>query len=401
MVIFSEVQKEALGKAEEWLKAAKEWDNPGEQVLFKMFGFAGTGKSTIASTLAGGRRVAYMAYTGKAARVMQSKGCEGAATIHSSIYALKTDEIMRVKREIRKAEGTPLEAVLKQQLEELHNKPAFFLAPRLDVQLTELIIVDECSMVNEEIGQDLLSIGVPVLVMGDTFQLPPVKGEGFFMQGTPDVLLSEVHRQAADNPVLALATAIRSFTPWPVLGEGQAGLSYLGDATVVTIMDTLLKGGQVLCGKNTTRVLINTRARQCLGFTNPNPQPGDRLVCLQNNKDEGLLNGSQWFVRQVLGASGRETLKVELQEEAGTRVHVTEMHLGKLNGGDAGYFQTKGYSLFDYGYCLTVHKAQGSQWDDVLLVNESGSFKQDAARWLYTGVTRAAKSLTLCTNVKL
>jgi exodeoxyribonuclease-5 len=221
------------------------------------------------------------------------------------------------------------------------------------------------------------------------------------MQGEPDVLLSEVHRQAAENPVLALATAIRSYTPWPVLGEGQEGLSYLGDATVSTIMQTLEKRGQVLCGRNATRVLINTRARQCLGYASPYPQPGDKLVCLQNNKDEGLLNGSLWFVRQVLGAGSPETCKVELQEDGGDRIHVTEMHLGKLNGGEATYFQTKGYSLFDYGYCLTVHKAQGSQWDDVLLVNESGAFKQEASRWLYTGVTRAAKSLTLCTNVKL
>ena len=50
---------------------------------------------------------------------------------------------------------------------------------------------------------------------------------------------------------------------------------------------------------------------------------------------------------------------------------------------------------FDYGYALTVHKAQGSQWDDVLLFDESYAFREHRARWLYTGLTRAAKRLTI------
>ena len=57
-------------------------------------------------------------------------------------------------------------------------------------------------MVDEDLGRDLLSFGKPVLVLGDPAQLPPVKGGGFFTEAEPDVMLTEVHRQAADNPII-------------------------------------------------------------------------------------------------------------------------------------------------------------------------------------------------------
>jgi exodeoxyribonuclease-5 len=57
--------------------------------------------------------------------------------------------------------------------------------------------------------------------------------------------------------------------------------------------------------------------------------------------------------------------------------------------------QRKRHDEFDFGYVLTVHKSQGSQWDDVVLFDESFAFQESRARWLYTGITRAAKRLSI------
>ena len=64
-------------------------------------------------------------------------------------------------------------------------------------------------MVDEELGRDLLSFGKPVLVLGDPAQLPPVKGGGFFTEAEPDIMLTEVHRQAADNPIIRMSMVVR------------------------------------------------------------------------------------------------------------------------------------------------------------------------------------------------
>jgi exodeoxyribonuclease-5 len=55
----------------------------------------------------------------------------------------------------------------------------------------------------------------------------------------------------------------------------------------------------------------------------------------------------------------------------------------------------KGVEEFDYAYALTVHKAQGSQWDDVLLFDQSHVFRKNRYRWFYTAITRAAKTITI------
>src|SRR5258707_12947253 len=78
------------------------------------------------------------------------------------------------------------------------------------VAKAELIVIDECSMVDAELGRDLMSFGVPVLVLGDPAQLPPIQGGGFFTEAEPDVMLTEVHRQAQDGPVVRLSMEIRS-----------------------------------------------------------------------------------------------------------------------------------------------------------------------------------------------
>ncbi|HPE32748.1 MAG TPA: AAA family ATPase, partial [Parvularculaceae bacterium] len=167
------------------LKAVDQWLKMGDRQVFRLFGYAGAGKTTLARHLAegAGGEVAFAAFTGKAAHVMRQKGCEGATTIHSLIYRPADED----------EEGALVFAIRR-------DAPA---------ASADLIIIDECSMVDEELGRDLLSFGKPVLVLGDPAQLPPVKGGGFFTEAEPDFMLTEIHRQAADNPIIRLSMEIR------------------------------------------------------------------------------------------------------------------------------------------------------------------------------------------------
>src|SRR5436305_7369397 len=180
---FTLHQDSALKAVAGWLK-----EKPGERgtpLLFRLFGYAGTGKTTLARHLAAhiDGEVKFAAFTGKAALVMRAKGCGGASTIHSLIY-----------RACESGEETPT-------FELWDDSPASKAA---------LIVIDECSMVDEELGRDLMSFGVPVLVLGDPAQLPPIQGRGYFTESAPDAMLTEVHRQAQSYPIVRQSTDIRA-----------------------------------------------------------------------------------------------------------------------------------------------------------------------------------------------
>jgi exodeoxyribonuclease-5 len=249
-------------------------------------------------------------------------------------------------------------------------------------------------MVDAELGRDLLSFGVPLLVLGDPAQLPPIQGGGFFTEAEPDAMLTEVHRQAQGDPIVRLSMAIRAGEMLEPVREG--------DMQIVTKADLdpqrVLEADQVLVGRNNTRRAYNKRLRERRGIDDPLPVAGDRLVCLRNNKKKALFNGGLWTVKDR-GArkTGLMTLRLMPDESFGGRgVKVTvrpECFLGGIEQFD--WPQRKPYDEFDFGYVLTVHKAQGSQWDDVVLFDESFAFQDSRARWLYTGVTRAAKKLTV------
>jgi exodeoxyribonuclease-5 len=239
-----------------------------------------------------------------------------------------------------------------------------------------------------------MSFRVPLLVLGDPAQLPPIQGGGFFTDGAPDAMLTEVHRQAQDDPIVRLSMTIRAGSP---LRQGRYG------ATEVVRRDRLdparvINADQVLVGRNATRRAYNARLRQRRGFADELPMAGDKLVCLRNNRRKGLFNGGLWTVserprrrRQIIrmrlmpdDALGERTTKVSVLPECFT---------GAIDQLD--WAARKRYDEFDFGYVLTVHKAQGSQWDDVVLFDESSAFPDNRDRWLYTGVTRAAKRLTV------
>ncbi len=258
-----------------------------------------------------------------------------------------------------------------------------------------LIVIDECSMVDEEIGRDLLSFGKPVLVLGDPAQLPPIAGGGFFTSAEPDVMLTEVHRQAAENPIIRMSDdgARRRHA-----GGGSYGGSRVVGRDDIDHED-VLAADQVLVGRNATRRSYNGRIRELLERTGPVPVAGDTLVCLRNNRKRGLLNGSLWHVdkaRKPRKGLLRYTLTPE-EEEAGKARTVVSINPAFFDGtADAlSWPERKRSDEFDFGYVLTVHKAQGSQWDDIVLFDESFAFREHRARWLYTGITRAATRITV------
>jgi exodeoxyribonuclease-5 len=364
MPVGSPQQDAALAAVSVWLK-----DKSGPQV-FRLFGWAGTGKSTLARYLAEGvRSVKFAAFTGKAALVMRKKGCRGASTIHSLIYTLVSEK---------------------------EGEPHFALDPESDAATADLIVIDEVSMVDEALGRDLLSFGTKVLVLGDPFQLPPVQGAGFFTTDEPDIMLTEIHRQAADNPIIRMSMEIRE--------GGHLEYGRYDDSIVIpksdVDRDAVITADQVLVGRNKTRVDYNDRLRELKGLPRHEPVAGDRLVCLRNNPVKKLLNGQIWIAAEVKKRSGdRYSMLLDPDEEPTARKAQARVltHAAFFSGEEdkLGWPERRRFDEFTFGYCLTVHKAQGSQWDRVYLFDESFVFREDRRRWLYTGVTRASEQITV------
>src|SRR6478736_325156 len=266
MTTFTPHQDSALKAVADWLKA-KPGKN-GTPPVFRLFGYAGTGKTTLARHIAEGvdGSVKFAAFTGKAALVMRNKGCEGASTIHSLIYRARESGV---------------------------EQPSFELWDDAPASKAKLIVIDECSMVDAEMGRDLLSFDCPVVVLGDPAQLPPIQGGGFFTDGEPDAMLTDVHRQAQNDPIVRMSMDIR---------EGrELEIGRHGESEVVTRNELdpqrVLNADQVLVGRNNTRRAYNMRMRQRQNIEDPLPVAGDKLVCLRNNRKKGLFNGGLWRVK--------------------------------------------------------------------------------------------------------
>jgi exodeoxyribonuclease-5 len=363
---WSPQQEKALLAVNEWLKA------PSDPVFY-LAGYAGTGKTTMARHFAEGidGRVEFAAYTGKAAHMMRKMGCFGASTIHNLIYHPTND---------------------------VDGKLRFVLNPDSRLRGAALLIIDECSMVSEEIGKDLMSFNVPILVLGDPAQLPPVNGDGFFTADPPDIMLTEIHRQALDNPIIQLATKVRE--------QGILEYGDYGESRVVTswefrheLKDRISDGTQILVGKNATRRRANQARRKKLLDPKDPIVTMERLVCLRNNHNLGLLNGSIWKVARVRNLDMWPTYVVVdlINEDDGQCLNDIAIHGKPFLGEKLRFYEHQMAESFDYGYVLTTHKAQGSQWENVVVVDESFCFPDNRHRWLYTAITRASERVMVVT----
>ena len=373
---WSPQQVEGIRIARGWLMKCNAELRQGRklsQPILRVFGFAGTGKTTLARHLADGADgpTCWCAFTGKAALMMQMSGCHGATTIHGLIYQVK--------------EGR-------------NGATRFVLDKASPAASAAMIGVDECSMVDEELALDLLSFGRPILVLGDPAQLPPVKGAGYFINADPDVMLTEIHRQAAENPIIRMATTIREGGP---LELGQRGASRVIERGVLS-PEEVKAADQILVGKNATRQAYNRRMRSIYGYQDEFPMRGERLVCLRNDKALGIYNGGLFTVDSGLlppEPDKPDCIKFEVKSDdfkrkAALPVNVRrEFFTGAVE--EIPWRELRGTQQFDFGYALTVHKSQGSQWPNTIVYDESGTFKEDARRWLYTAVTRAQETVTV------
>lgn len=367
---WSPQQEGAIAAVSAWLA-----DENGAQ-CFRVFGYAGAGKSSIARTIADNVKggVRFATYTGKASLVLRKKGCPEASTIHSLIYRTEGED---------------------------EGNPQFVLNPESALADAKLAVIDEVSMVGEDLAHDLLSFGKRILVLGDPAQLPPVKGEGYFINADPDVMLTEVHRQAAENPIIRMSMDVREGRRLQIGRYGESQVVRRAEVPRDRMRDLIMGADQLLCGTNKTRQAFNARIREIYGRqgvkAQHHPVPGDRLVCLRNNHKNRLLNGGLWEVCTVtVGKKGIDIEVKSLDEPGAPKVCTTvpeEFFLGTEKS--LTWDQIKGKDQFTYGYALTVHKSQGSQFDNVVLFDESRAFRDDAAKHLYTGITRAAERITV------
>ena len=412
------------------IRAIVEWySNPNRTTqVFRLFGYAGSGKSTITRYVieelglepmnrqGGGGGVLFAAFTGKAALVMTRKGTP-ASTIHSLIYRVSEatpEEIARVEKELFDLQRTlhrmpPAERAfaetqirrLQLRLADIH-KPQFLLNDRSLVRDADLIVLDEVSMVGPEMAADLLAFGKPILVLGDPGQLPPIKGEGAFTNVEPDVMLTEIHRQAGESAILRLATMARHGESIPY-GAHDDHVWKMRRTDIAP--DQLLRGGQVICGRNATRIHLNGAMKQAAGFTNTHPQgSGEKIICLKNRHDLGLVNGmfvSLADVRNEGSLDFSASVTTEDGVAIGGRQRFYKGHYDDHVTPDPDRFrrdwkQVRSLIETVWGYAITAHKSQGSSWPNVIVYDDGlGRTAEDRNRWLYTAITRAERGLVI------
>jgi exodeoxyribonuclease V len=370
-------------------------------------GYAGTGKTYLCSQISKSFKneykkmnIAFVTFTGKASSVLKSRLIEESyvglndyiGTIHSLIYKPNYKYDVKLK------------------------KPVFCgwtKVDDLDSQY-DLIIIDEASMVSHEIWKDLLSYNIPIIAIGDHGQLPPISDKTFNLMTNLNFELKNVHRQAENSPILSLSKFIRNtgYIPFGLHSKlSQDSFKIRWDDPVCKKIWNNIDFSENniinLCGFNQTRVNINNMIRTKLKFNNDYPYTNERLICLKNNRESKIMNGQLgtliWMTPYVKD-SYRMTIELDNFAEDYYEGVVHNCCFGKTSYEDIykkmdkkekKRFEGNTLDYFDFGYCISVHKSQGSEFDKVVLFEQRTKHWDDEyyAKWLYTAVTRASKKL--------
>lgn len=369
-------------------------------------GYAGTGKTHLLSQI---RKeifnlfprlgVAFVAFTGKAASVLENKlinaGCrfsdDYVGTIHGMIYRPETEWDPITKTQI-------IKRWVRRDPDEIWH---------------QLIFMDEASMVSRKIWRDLLSYHRPIVAVGDHGQLPPV-GDTFNLITNPDYTLTEIHRQALNSPIIKLSKFIREngYVPFNTFFSKEVfKLSWELDQCKkiwnnIKFSDDIM----VLAPFNQTRKNLNDQIRDKLKYKHKTPYPGERVVCLKNNHGNGIMNGQIGTVLWVMPEDyGLHRMTIQMDGfEFPHECMVSDIAFGEkeynlYNNDKAAkeqreYASEKGFpsiDYFDYGYATSVHKSQGSEWNRVVVFEQRTKHWDDEmyARLLYTAITRAKEKL--------
>lgn len=389
-MILTNKQEQGLKLAVARYKAKEPWTC--------IAGYAGTGKSTLVKFIISALNlqpedVAYVTFTGKAASVLRHKGCPNAMTAHRLLYYSKR---MPNGRFVFKPKST------------------------LDGNFS-LIVVDEISMLPNELWELLLSHKKHVIALGDPFQIPPIdKKQDNHVLDTPHIFLNEIMRQAQESEIIRLTMNIR---------EGKPIDYFIGGNEIKVVRPTEVVDGmyhwadQIICATNKKRHEINNFMRQAAG-RGIEPESGDKIICCRNCWDTLDLSGENALVNGTIGTlgdfeTGFQTYPIfdfpevpimysQILTNDGIFQDVA-IDYQALKEGKPFLTSEQAYQIyrrpalkslepveFNYGYAITGHRAQGSEWDKVLVFEENFPFdKVEHARWLYTAATRASEKLVL------
>lgn len=325
---------------------------------YVLFGLAGTGKTTVLGAL--GRRfgdASMCTLSGKAASVLSSKTGLPADTIHSTFYYLKDkrrDERGRVQMEW----GETWKAG------DLHGR---------------LVLLDECSMVNTRMARDMLRTGAKIVACGDPGQLPPVEGQQFFRK--PDFTLKTIHRQALESPIIRQAHRVRG------------GQRYMADGPDFQVKfdncrEELLAADAIIVWTNRTRKEVTSIIRRLKGTAPGYPLRGEPVMCLKNAPDYGVFNGVVYTLLEDFGPMDH-TILIEVD---GREVEIAGVSFEDIPG--AMPMGMEAVTSFTFGYVITCHKAQGSEWPFVLIIDEYG-MAENRIEWQYTALTRASQRVVI------
>lgn len=385
-------------KQEEGLKIILDRHKRNEKYTV-VAGYAGTGKSTlvkfaIEALNVESSKVAYATYTGKAAEVLRKKGNPGACTLHKLLY-----------------DHFPMPG------------GGFYRKPKTELDVT-IVVVDEVSMVPKPMVDLLLKHKIYVIFLGDPFQLPQIdKDTENHLLDKPHIFLDEIMRQAAESEIIQLTMKIRN---------GESLDSFKGNEVQIFKKNEFNTGmmtwaDQIIVATNATRQSINQQMRKILGYSGL-PQHGERMICLRNYWDDcndagdALVNGTTGIIENPFESFRRipayikndrrdlPTIVGNFIPDGGIEFHSIEMDKEMIMTGEKCIDWRVAYQLgklkpkigdivpkeFDFAYAITCHKAQGSEWEKVLVIEEGFPFaKEEHARWLYTACTRAASRLVL------
>ena len=360
-------------------------------------GYAGTGKSTLVKFIISALDVdeddvCYAAYTGKAAQVLLKKGNKNVSTLHKLLY---------------KSYPRPDGSFLRLPVDEVPYK---------------IVIVDEVSMAPRNLMKLLFTHkNVHVICLGDPFQLPPVdKDEDNHLLDNPHIFLDEVMRQAQESEIIRVTMDIRNHKPLSLMDGNEVKI--LTKADLSTGM--MQWADQMLVGTNQMRVALNNQMRELLGRGDA-PEDGDKVICLRNywsilaENEDPLVNGTIGYLQNSfesfnqlpwkMGGQRIYTIQGNFLSDGGALYKDLDMDKKLILTGEKSLDWKTTWKLnsnpktsmlvpleFTYGYAITGHKAQGSEWDKVLVVEEKFPFaKEEHARWLYTCATRASEKLVL------
>lgn len=413
-VILTQDQENAKTLIHDWFFHTKD-------SVFVLSGYAGTGKTFLIDYVVRevlhlqiGKEAVFVSPTGKAAANLVKNGTV-AGTVHSLIY-YRDEEEFDVDENGEIVESNELHFIKRSAIDEN----------------IRLIIIDEASMVNETVLNDLLSFNVKCLFCGDGAQLPPVNGSCPLLDN-PNYTMKEIVRQAKDNPIIQVATLAREgkHIPYGNYGDkvcvvGKSGLLRKDRKRL------FMQADQIICGLNRTRNVLNEELRAYHGIlpTQALPVDGEKVICTLNDwektlDEEGkffLVNGIIGTATQVQeGMDGIATMqfqpdflensikvpfdsaiftdgvyKTRYGDKAVTLANGTVVHEG--NFALLHKFRSVADEVicrFEFAYAITCHKAQGSEFDFVVVFDESWAFGEEKNRWLYTAITRAKEKLLI------